>query len=189
MGFSIFSPPTGVSLWVCVCTGRNLLWLRHRAGSQEDCFWLCHRFSVPVLAKFSMTLCLNFPPCKSSFASSLGCKVILIVKYSLKSLDGEPFIKYDIQIMAVASECDKNVGRLKFWIFGLDSCIKRLNSICLWGSRHRESRAGNSDLLGYLPGFACSDTPKRLQDCCWEGAWGRRKTQWWCPPTETVWRT
>lgn len=165
MGFSIFSLSTGVSLWASVCTGRNLLWLRHRAGSQEDFFWLCHRFSVPILAKFSMTLCLNFPPCKSSFASSLGCKAALIVKYSLKSLDGEHFIKYDIQIIAVASECDKNVGRLKLCIFRLDSCqakgsIKRLNSRSLWGSRYRESRAGNSDLLGYLSGFACSDTPK-----------------------------
>lgn len=166
MGFSIFSLPTGVSLWACVCTGRNLLWLRHRAGSQEDCFWLCHHgFSVPILAKFSMTLCLNFPPCKISFASSLGCKAILIVTCSLKSLDGEPFIKYDVQIIAVASECDKNVGRLKFCIFRLDSCqaegsIKRLNSISLWGSTYRESRAGNSDLLGYLSGFACSDTPQ-----------------------------
>lgn len=122
MGFSIFSLLTGVSLWACVCTGRNILWLSGRAGSQEVCFWLCHRFSVPVLAKFSVTSCFSFSLCKSSFASPLGCEALLIVKYCLKSLDGEPSIKYDIEIIIVASERDKNVGRLKFYLFRLDCC-------------------------------------------------------------------
>lgn len=168
MGFSIFILFTGVSLWACVCTGRDLLWLRHRAGSQEVCSWPCHRVSVPILAKFSMALCFSFPLCTSSLTSSLGCEAILIVKYILKSLDGESFIKYDIGIITVACECDKNVGRLKFCIFGLvpakqNDLLKDFtwfNSISLWGSRYRKSRAGNFDLLSYLSGAACSDTHK-----------------------------
>jgi len=41
-------------------------------------------------------------------------------------------MKYGIGIITVSSECDKNVGRLKFCIFRLDSCrakgsIKRLH--------------------------------------------------------------
>lgn len=72
--------------------------------------------------KVSVTLCFSFSPCKSSFASPLGCEAVLIVKYCLKSLDGEPSIKYDIEIIIVASECDKNLGRLKCCVFRLDCC-------------------------------------------------------------------
>lgn len=41
----------------------------------------------------------------------MGFEAILIVKNSYKSLDGEHFMKYGIEIITVASQKGKNVGR------------------------------------------------------------------------------
>lgn len=56
----------------------------------------------------------------------------MIAKYSLEPLDGEPSFKYHLEIITAATECDKNIGRLKFYNFRLDSSqakgsIKRLD--------------------------------------------------------------
>lgn len=63
----------------------------------------------------------------------------MIVKYGLEPLDGEPSIKYHLEIITVATECDKNIDRLKFGITRLDSSqakgsIKRLDWFHLYKS-------------------------------------------------------
>lgn len=78
--------------------------------------------SFPILVKFSLNLCFSYPLCKRLFTSLLGFEAILIVKNSYKSLDGEHFMKYGIEIITMTSKKGENVGRQTFCSCRLDPC-------------------------------------------------------------------